>query len=134
MAERINSGTLFGRGVAFPPKITNGRLAWSEGEVSVRESIQIILLTENNERLRRPEFGGGLKRFIGEPNAAVTHHQIEERIQKSLERWEPRIALETVQVEADPQHTNAAMATIEYRLVATGARERVGVRVPLQVD
>ncbi|HKG94969.1 MAG TPA: hypothetical protein VKA84_23840, partial [Gemmatimonadaceae bacterium] len=63
MSERIDPGALFGRGIAFPPRVgPDGRLAWSAGEANVRESIRVILMTDERERLRLPEFGGGLAR------------------------------------------------------------------------
>jgi len=50
--SRVDIGRLFGRGISFPPRVgPDGRVAWSEGEVNVRESIRIILMTEQNERL-----------------------------------------------------------------------------------
>ena len=57
----IDAGKLFGRGISFPPRVgPDGRVAWSEGEVNVRESIRVILMTEQPERLRAPNFGGSL--------------------------------------------------------------------------
>jgi len=60
----LDVGRLFGRGIAFPPRVsTDGRLAWSQGEANVRESIRITLLTNERERLNLPDFGGGLRLF-----------------------------------------------------------------------
>ena len=56
-----NLGKIFGKGISFPPRIgADGRVVWSEGEPNIRESIKVILLTELNERLRLPDFGGAL--------------------------------------------------------------------------
>jgi len=127
-----NVGRLFGRGIGFPPKVgPDGRVSWSEGEVNVRESIRIILMTEQNERLRLQNFGGQLSAFLFEPNTVTTRHLIEERIKRSLTQWEPRIAIESVSVNEDPQDPQAAIATITYKLVATSARERMNVTVTL---
>jgi uncharacterized protein len=129
----MDAGKLFGRGLGFPPRIgLDGRLAWSEGEQNVRESIQIILLTELRERVRLPEFGGGLRRLLFEPNIPATHHLLEDAIEKALARWEPRVALESVSVSPDPNTQDAAIATLEYRLVATGLRERVSLGLTLE--
>lgn len=126
-------GTLFGRGISFPPRVgPDGRMAWSEGEANVRESIAVILSTEENERILLADFGGGLGRFLFEPNTATTRALIKDRIARSLARWEPRIAVEAVQVEPDPDDPQAAVATITYKLVATQSRERVGLRVTLR--
>ena len=128
----MNPGTLFGRGIAFPPRVgPDGRLAWSEGERNVRESIRIILLTDERERLRQPDFGGGLTRFLFEPNTATTRQLIRDRIQRALAEWEARIRVESVTVDPDPDDAEGAVATITYRLVATRALESVSLNVAL---
>ena len=128
----MNPGTLYGRGIAFPPRVgADGRVAWSEGEANVRESIRIILLTEERERLRLPEFGGGLGRYLFEPNTATTRQLIRDRIQRALGEWEARIRVESVTVDATANDSQSAIATITYRLVATGIAERVSLSVSL---
>ena len=128
----MDSGSLFGRGIGFPPRVTpDGRVAWSQGETNVRESIRIILLTDERERLRLPEFGGGLSRYLFEPNTATTRQSIRDRIQRALAEWEPRIRVESVAVDPDPKDVEGAIATITYRLVATRALERVSLTVAL---
>jgi phage baseplate assembly protein W len=128
----MDKGQLFGRGISFPPRVgADGRVVWSEGEENVREAIRIILLTEQRERIRLPEFGGGLGRFLFEPNTVTTRRLIEDRITKALAEWEPRIRLETIDVEPDPDDPQAAIATITYKLVATQARTTISVNVAL---
>ncbi|WP_437576636.1 GPW/gp25 family protein [Sorangium sp. So ce887] len=128
----MDAGKILGRGMSFPPRVgPDGRIAWSEGEANVRESIRVILLTDQLERIMLPEFGGGLTGYLFEPNTVTTRHQIKERIQKALERWEPRVEVQSVTVDPDPADANAAIATIVYKLVATQARERVSLGVTL---
>ena len=127
-----NAGQILGRGMSFPPRVgPDGRIAWSEGEVNVREAIRIILLTEQRERLRLPAFGGSLGRFLFEPNTVTTRQLLRDRITKELAEWEPRISVESVEVEPDAEDPQAAVATISYRLVATRARESVTLSVSL---
>ncbi|MFM8359618.1 MAG: GPW/gp25 family protein [Verrucomicrobiota bacterium] len=121
-----------GKGISFPPRIgEDGRLAWSSGEQNIRENIRVILLTNRLERLRLPEFGGSLQQFLFEPNSVATRSLIQDRITRALARWEPRITVESVKVEPDPEDPEAAVATITYKLVATRARERVSLSVTL---
>lgn len=128
----MDSGKIFGRGISFPPRVgADGRVAWSEGEVNVREAIRIILMTEQRERVRLSEFGGSLGIFLFEPNTVTTRHLIQDRITKALAQWEPRINVESVDVEPDPTDLQAAIATITYKLVATQTRERVSLNVTL---
>jgi phage baseplate assembly protein W len=128
----MDTGRVLGRGIAFPPQVgPDGRVSWSAGETNIRESITIILRTERRERLRLPEFGGGLSLFLFEPNTVSTRRLIQDRITKEIALWEPRIVVETVTVEPDPNDRQVAIATITYRLVATQVRERVSLTVPL---
>lgn len=128
----MDVGKLYGRGMSFPPRVgTDGRIASSEGEENVRESIRVILLTRQRERLMLPEFGGGLDRYLFEPNTPGTRQRLSDEIERALARWEARIRVEAVTVEADNRDPSAAIATIEYRLVATQQRERVSLTVTL---
>lgn len=127
-----DAGQILGRGIAFPPRVgTDGRVAFSEGEPNIREGIEIVLRTNQRERLRLPEFGAGLERFLFEPNTTATRRQIEDRIAKSLQSWEPRIVVQSIAVDEDPDDPEAAIATIDYRLIATQSSERVSVSVAL---
>jgi hypothetical protein len=128
----MDIGKVFGRGISFPPRVgADGRMVWSEGEQNIREAIRVILLTEQRERIRLPEFGGSLSQFLFEPNSVMTRHLLQDRITKALALWEPRIRVESVVVETDPDDAQAAIATITYQLVATQARERVSLSVSL---
>ena len=128
----MDAGRLLGRGISFPPRVgADGRIVWSEAEQNIREAIQVVLKTELDERLRLPEFGAGLGRFLFEPNTTATRHLLQDRIVRALAAWEPRVTVESVQVDEDLDDGEAAVATIEYRLVATQARERVTLSVAL---
>jgi Bacteriophage baseplate protein W len=128
--SRIN---VFGQGLGFPPRVgTDGRLAWSAGEENVRESIRLILLTEPGERLLREEFGCGLRQFLFEPNTVTTRELIRDRIIQAIGRWEPRVMLEAVEVEADAENSRLVAITILFRLVVTQALERIGLTLQLE--
>jgi phage baseplate assembly protein W len=125
-------GTLLGRGIAFPPRLgPDGRLLLSEGAQNVREASEVVLLTELKERVMRPEFGAGLRRFLFDPNVGATHAAIADRARRALERWEPRIRIEKLTVVADPTDPQAATLTLAYRLVATSQADALTVSVPV---
>ena len=126
----MDAGRFFGRGIGFPPRVgPDGRVSWSEGEQNVRESIRIILSTEPKERPMLPDFGAGLGVFLFEPNVPSTWQSIRDRITRALAEWEPRVVVESVEIAADPDDPQAAIANITYRLVANQGRERVAISV-----
>jgi uncharacterized protein len=127
-AMTADPGRVLGRGIAFPPRLgPDGRLAFSAGEENVREAIEIVLRTEPGERQQLPAFGGGVERLLFEPNAPVTHRQAERRIAEALAAWEPRIVVESIDVEADTGEAESATATIAFKLVATQVRASVTI-------
>ena len=128
----MDGGQLYGRSMSFPPRVgRDGRVSWSEGETNVRESIQIILKTQEQERINLPTFGAGLQRYLFEPNTVATQFQIKDRITKALQLWEPRIAITSVNVDEDPSDPQAAIAAIEYKLISTSLPQTVNVSLKL---
>jgi uncharacterized protein len=123
---------VFGQSVGFPMQIgNNGRLSWSAGEQNIAESIEIILKTSPGERVGLPGFGAGLNSYLFAPNNAATHAQLMRTIEEALSRWEPRIQVKEVLVQADTLYADTAIATITYNLVASGAEQQIAVSVAL---
>jgi len=127
----MGGGQLYGRGMSFPPRVAGGRIAWSEGETNIREAIQVILKTEEKERINLPGFGAGLQRYLFEPNTVTTQTLIKDCITKALQLWEPRILVTQVDVQQDRSDPQAAIASIAYKLVATQIAQSVNVSVKL---
>jgi phage baseplate assembly protein W len=68
-----------------------------------------------------------------EPNDTATRFLIQERIRETVTRWEPRVRVDSVTVEPQPQDPEAVLATLVFRMVATGRLERLTVSVSLGV-
>lgn len=129
----MNDADIYGRGVGFPLRVgPDGRLAWSSGEANVREALRLVLLTGAGERLRRPDFGAGLERFLFEPNTPATWRSIEECIRRSVGRFERRLRVDHIEVGADPQNPEAALATLTFTLVANAQTGRTSLSIPLR--
>jgi len=90
-----------GRGWDFPvrPDPRAGALAYTGGPEKVRQSIGIILDTEPGERIMRPTFGCGLRRFLMKPNTTATRALIKQEVERALAAGEPRIKVNAVVVE-----------------------------------
>jgi phage baseplate assembly protein W len=109
-----------GTGVRFPllPDATTGRLGWQSGMELVRQSIETILDTEPGERVMRPTFGCGLRRFLMAPNTATTRTAIQQDITDALSTWEPRIRVTDVAVTPGEDDPTLVWIDISYvRLV-----------------
>jgi uncharacterized protein len=108
-----------GRGWPFGavPAQAEPRLAWVEGREKVRQAIRIVLETEPGERVMRPTFGAGLRRYLLEPNTVALRALIQRDVEQALQTWEPRIQLTEVEVTPgdDPALVEIAIAYVHVR-------------------
>ncbi|MCM1100731.1 MAG: GPW/gp25 family protein [Clostridium sp.] len=118
-------------GWKFPFTISarHGRVELSDARENIRESVEIILLTEPGERLLHPEFGTGLRQFLFENIDDRTVETIQREVRNSLRMWERRI--EDVEVSAGPEEGRQGVLrlTVSYRIADTAEYDRVEVTV-----
>lgn len=112
---------------------SNGQIHYPSLETSVRQAIQVILQTRPGEQLMHPDFGAGLQAFLQESNTLVTRRRLHDRITESLNRWEPRILLDRVEVETVPDQPSHLRIEVWYRLRRTGVAQHLGLTMQLEV-
>lgn|SRR5690348_8938538 len=113
----------------FLPKPLGGQLAYPSLERSVRDSIRVILTTRPGEQLMRPRFGAGLQNFLDEGNTLAVRRQVQSDILENLQAYEPRIALDRVDVDPVAGAPSQIHVQIYYRLLRTNAPQSVGVTI-----
>ena len=88
---------IIGSGLAFPLQVDRrGGIALARDEQDIDQAIQLILGTAPGERPMRPEFGCGVHDFVFDSIDASTVGLMEEAIREALDRWEPRISVQSV--------------------------------------
>lgn len=100
------SKDFLGRGWKFPVGVnsTTGRIAMSEHEQDIKESIRIILATAPGERVMRPDFGCGIHDLVFSPTSRVTLGLFESRVRESITQFEARVEILDLEIstrEAD---------------------------------
>jgi len=108
-----------------------GELHFPSPEVSVRQGIRAVLATRPGERIMRPDFGAGLAALLHEPNSPATRRRIRDEVTVALARWEPRIAVDRVEVTEVAGASNEVRVEIVYRLRRTGALSQIGLTMEL---
>ncbi|MGX6606302.1 GPW/gp25 family protein [Micromonosporaceae bacterium Da 78-11] len=108
-----------GSGWAFPAAISrNGAVRLVHGVEELDAAIRMILSTVPGERVMRPDFGCAMWELLFAPITASTLGLVEQHVRAALERWEPRIDLETVRADGD-QSDGAVRITVAYRVRST---------------
>lgn len=86
-------------GAAYPiTRNPRGFLRTQSGMSQIKSDLLALLLTEPGERVMLPEFGTALKKFIFEPNDTSIIEQIRAEIARAISVWEPRIAVQNIEV------------------------------------
>ena len=123
--SRSQNRAFLGEGWEFPVCAQNGAINLVALEEDIRQSILIILGTNQGERVMRPEFGAGLNAFVFEPVSETTKELIKTRVEEALIDWEPRIDVLAVRVTANTigggGGKNSLFINIDYRVRATNS-------------
>jgi len=115
-----------GTGFRFPLLTASQGFAWVSNATAVEQSIRTILFTDPGERIARPDFGVGLRRFLFAPNTVELRAQIRAAIVDGLSRDEARIQLDDVDVSTESLSPTVLRIAIRYRLLEEpGARNLV---------
>jgi len=114
-----------GIGLSFPLRVEKGKISWSRYENSIKESIMLILNTAKGERIMRPDFGCGLNELVYSINNTTTASIALFHVEEALKKWEPRIELIKVDVNADAKDGDRLIISIEYRIISTNTRHNL---------
>lgn len=117
----LEDAGFLGRGFAFPIVAARGGIAFVDGAVAIEQSIRIILGTSPGERVMRPELGCGIWELVMEANTAQLHGRLQVRVRDALVRFEPRIDVLDVRVDAPPEQKNVLFIRIDYRIRSNNA-------------
>lgn len=109
-----------GSGWAFPLRTdATGGIALVSGAREIEESIRLVLATAPGERPMRPEFGCAVHDYVFAPADASTAGDIAYTVRVALDRWEPRIELEGVDVRFDEVEQGTLYIDIHYAVRGT---------------
>ena len=111
---------IIGSGLAFPLQVDRrGGIALARDETDIEQAIELILATAPGERPMRPEFGCGVHDFVFDSIDATTVGRMELAIRDALDRWEPRVVVESVEFNLDEVGEGRLIIDIGYRVRAT---------------
>ena len=103
----------------------SGSVAMSAGLDQVEQAMFLILSTEPGERPMRPEFGARLRRFVFAMVNASTAAAIAAEARSALERWEPRVVVDDVDVSTDSDNPALLWVDVTYTVKATNDRRNL---------
>jgi phage baseplate assembly protein W len=89
-------------GVPYPLRKDAKGYFYSQGGLNqIKSDLLILLLTNPGERIFLPDYGTPLRKLIFEPNDPSLAIQAREMIITSIQKWEPRISVDQIEVDID---------------------------------
>lgn len=70
---------------------------------AIKQSLRNLFNFRPGEEILQPEFGSELHRYLYQPIMSMTADKIVRTIKQMLERWEPRIQVLDIPIEADEE-------------------------------
>lgn len=107
---------ILGKRIAFPLHLDDrNQLAMSDGDMAVRQSIYLIVMTVPGERVLRPEFGCRIHELIFDPLNKQTMITAKRFVEEAIRRWEPRISVEELVVDVGDMDRAELLINIKYK-------------------
>ena len=117
---------VIGSGLAFPLAVDNrGGIALARGEEDIAQAIRIILGTIPGERPMRPEFGCAIHDLVFDTIDAELVGKIDSAVRVALDRWEPRVEVESIDYELSRTADGVIEIVLAYRVRATNRRNNL---------
>ena len=115
------SKAFLGRGWKYPVAVdpASGRIAMSDFEQDIKESIRIILATAPGERLMRPDFGCGIHDLVFSTISRATIGVFESRVRDSITKWEPRVEIILLDISTRDPNKGKLEIMLTYRVRET---------------
>ena len=124
LTGELEGAAFLGRGWSFPPVITETGVRMSAYEQDIRESLHVLFSTAPGERVCRYDYGCPLRRYAFEPLTTQLLVRMRGDISRAVTLYEPRIALEDVSFEKQPER-GVLLVRLTYTVVRTNNRHNM---------
>jgi phage baseplate assembly protein W len=106
--------------LAFRYHPSTGKLLMKKDDECIKQAIKNLILTNQNERPFRPNFGGNVRRRLFDLHTTVTKADFQNLIENTIKNYEPRAVLgnDSVNVIEIPDE-NSLKITIRFRSSVT---------------
>ena len=80
----------------------------------VRSQLMHIVFTPKGQRIRNPEFGTDLIKFIFEPNDSITWEAVKNEVSDSVRRWATNININNIQIVKNEENEAEIYVRLDY--------------------
>lgn len=111
-------------GIKYPLSEESDRLTFFDVNESKMDSIQSmllhIILTPKGQRLRHPNFGTDLIKYVFEPNDSTTWEGIKSEIRNQVGAYLPNVVFNDIKIQHNLEEANSIYVEIDYSVNLNG--------------
>ena len=113
-----------GKGWSFPPSFNKAAqsVEMVSDEAEIEGSLAVLFSTQIGERLFRPTFGCNLDDYLFKSNSTVVVLRMKNMISQTIEEFEPRITLDSVDINMDEILEGKMTISLFYTINATNRK------------
>jgi len=89
----------------------------------VKSNIKNLLLTKKGERVLQPDFGSGIHDLLFNPATEKFEEDVENTINRALEKWLPYVILEDIDVNISKDYTDNNQAKVSLKFKQEGKQK-----------
>lgn len=117
MATR-NTRTFSDLDLNFIANPVTGDVSMKYDDNAIKQSIKNLVMTNHYEKPFHPEIGSQVSALLFEPYSPLTQAMLQRSIINTVENFEPRVVLLSVDVSLSPDNYNVAVSIV-FRIVNT---------------
>lgn len=91
-------------------------------EESIRSQLIHLILTPKGQRLRNPEFGTDLIKYVFEANDDITWENLKKEIREQVFKYVPQANIDDLKVIHNTEEKNSIYLEIDYSLIDNGQK------------
>jgi hypothetical protein len=107
-----------------------GDLILKEDVDAIKQSLHTIIMTKigTKTKFQNPIFGAATSDLLFEKMNPFTASNLEEEVQFAIENWEPRISVDSISVESDPNN-HQIIVSITYSVISLNITEELTINL-----
>lgn len=98
---------------------------------AIASQVKHVIFTPKRQRIRMPQFGTDLIRYIFEPNDDLSWTDIKEEIKSAVTKYVPRTTLTEIEIIVNPEDEHDVKVTLNYQVKKGSVVENNAVIVQL---
>jgi phage baseplate assembly protein W len=85
-------------------------------EERVKSRLLHVLFTPKGQKIRDPEFGTNLTRFLFEPSDSMTFDDLKKTLRSDIKRYVPEVEFEDITVAEDDNDEHSRIVIVHYSI------------------